>query len=277
MKVKCTFFGQCVSRDYKSTQCVCPICEISDKYAPICGDNGKTYANECWLRRDSCILQKPLTIAAYESCGIKEKYDILVALDSSRNVDQTSMGYMTDYIKALTQSFPISPDTTRFGIMQYTENDIRYVLKIEDGTSVKAISKALYGIRTLNGMKGIHQLPTYIQSNDIFNFANQRADAKRIVVVITTGLEQDSNAANTAFDTETRQAFKDIHSDTGADVITMVIGDEKFLPKANEIVSNKRDVLFMPSILGIPGSLGDLETLIGYKKGICYIFYLGNL
>jgi len=153
----------------------------------------------------------------------------------------------------------------------YADNNIRDVLSLKDGVSSEAINRALFTLRPLGGAKAVHQLPSYV-ANDVFNFENERPDAKRIVVVFTTGLEPNSVSVNEAFDSEATNAFKEIRTNAGADVITVVIGDEKFLPKANLISSSRRDVLFVPGIVGIPGFLGDLEQLIGYKKGSLFIF-----
>ena len=270
VRTKCYFFGQCISRNYKTTQCICPTCSTNDNYTPLCGDNGKTYANECWMRRDSCILQKALKPVAYKVCGVKENFDIVLAIDAARrHTDDALVDHVTAFLRAFVTSFQISRTATRFGILLYDADGATDILTLEQGVTAQSIENSLASIRSLGGKQGIHRLPNYLLSN-FFIPSNRRLNAKRILVVMTTGLDENT-AASEAFDKEAVNVFKDIRAKSDVDIITMVINEQAFRGRANVISTNKKDVLFMQSIMGLPGYLGDLEQIIGYKQGIIKI------
>ena len=247
------------------------MCSADDQYAPLCGDNGKTYANPCWMRRDSCILQKSLKPVTYKPCGVKKKFDIVFAIDASRRpMGDAIAGYVTKFVRAFARSFTISGTETRFGMVLYDTNGATDILRLEQGDSTQSIENALSAIRSLGGKQGVHMLPNYVLNN-IFTASNRRFGAKRILIVVTTGL--DGNAAATeVFDKEAVTVFNDIRVKSKADVITLVINDQPFRQRANVISGSKKDVLFMPSITGLPGYLGDLEQIVGFKQGRIFFF-----
>lgn len=45
--------------------------ECTTEYNPVCGSNGKTYANECVMKADSCDLDMMITIASKGPCEEK--------------------------------------------------------------------------------------------------------------------------------------------------------------------------------------------------------------
>ena len=65
----CEFYSKCVKGSDGKAECVCPVCDNKEKYSPVCGDNGKTYASQCELERDSCFKKSHIKIAKKEACG----------------------------------------------------------------------------------------------------------------------------------------------------------------------------------------------------------------
>ena len=229
------------------------------------------------MRRDSCILQKSLKPVTYKPCGVKEKFDIVFAIDASRRpMGDSITRHVTEFVRAFVQSFTISGTETRFGMVLYDANGATDILRLEQGVTSQSIENALAAIRSLGGRQGIHNLPNYVLNN-IFTASNRRYGAKRILVVVTTGLDGNT-AAGEVFDKEAVTVFNDIRVKSKADVITMVIKDQSFRSRANVMSNSKKDVLFMPGITGLPGHLGDLEQIIGFKQGkISPCYYLVNI
>ena len=68
-KKQCEFFGICVSKNDGTAECVCPLCD-KDNFKPICGDDGMTYANMCYLKKKACMSMKMIKAVRDEACGM---------------------------------------------------------------------------------------------------------------------------------------------------------------------------------------------------------------
>lgn len=68
----CGPYGECVSIEGVA-KCSCPRC--GTHLQPVCGGDGRTYANECKMREKSCEFtaadpdREPLTVLYNGSCG----------------------------------------------------------------------------------------------------------------------------------------------------------------------------------------------------------------
>ena len=60
----CHRYAQCFR-----SQCTCPEC--GNEYSPVCSTRGVSYANECRLKRASCLkgVEDDEEIAKAEACG----------------------------------------------------------------------------------------------------------------------------------------------------------------------------------------------------------------
>ncbi|XP_029445835.1 tomoregulin-1 isoform X3 [Rhinatrema bivittatum] len=62
----CKYGGMC-KEDSDGIKCACQF-QCHTNYIPVCGSNGDTYQNECFLRQAACKQQKDITVVARGPC-----------------------------------------------------------------------------------------------------------------------------------------------------------------------------------------------------------------
>ncbi|XP_051017885.1 tomoregulin-1 isoform X2 [Acomys russatus] len=65
-ETSCKYGGVC-REDGDGLKCACQF-QCHTNYIPVCGSNGDTYQNECFLRRAACKHQKDITVVARGPC-----------------------------------------------------------------------------------------------------------------------------------------------------------------------------------------------------------------
>lgn len=66
-KTSCNYHAKCIALSNGETECVCPMC--FKNYEPVCGSDGHSYANQCFMERNSCILKKHIEVIKQGVCG----------------------------------------------------------------------------------------------------------------------------------------------------------------------------------------------------------------
>nr|KAF6498228.1 transmembrane protein with EGF like and two follistatin like domains 2 [Rousettus aegyptiacus] len=63
----CKFDGECL-RIGDTVTCVCQF-KCNNDYVPVCGSNGESYQNECYLRQAACKHQSEILVVSEGSCA----------------------------------------------------------------------------------------------------------------------------------------------------------------------------------------------------------------
>lgn len=71
----CPFYGYCVASQ-TTAECKCDSACI-EIYAPVCGTDGKTYSNDCHMKRQACIDQKNITVSYKGECSKSNDLQLL--------------------------------------------------------------------------------------------------------------------------------------------------------------------------------------------------------
>lgn len=66
----CDYSGTCVVLSDRKAQCMCSVCSEDDKYKPVCGSDGRTYATRCHLNKESCEKKKEIKPVKTKPCGM---------------------------------------------------------------------------------------------------------------------------------------------------------------------------------------------------------------
>lgn len=242
-----------------TTKCVCPLCADETAYSPICGDNGKTYANACWMNRDSCLQQGHIKIAKPTACGVDGRVDILFAIDGSTGVSVDTFNKLKAFAKASAQSYTLSESKARIGLIAFS-NNVKQYLEFKNGITYKNFQNALQNAQPIGGPRNINAVLQYINAN-IFTTIRSTTSGQPFLVVFTTG-DNQSNDVDSRYPAAKALKSKQVR------IITVVIGEESFLNDAKKISSSAQDVIFVDDgITMVPEVLGDLEKHIGTSQG----------
>lgn len=65
--VVCDYGGSCIAKKDRTTECVCPACD--GDYKPVCGSDGQTYANPCFMKSKACSQRKTIMAVKDKPCG----------------------------------------------------------------------------------------------------------------------------------------------------------------------------------------------------------------
>jgi len=100
----------------------CDIACTAD-YSPVCGSDGKTYANKCILKAEACLQKKTITVTKAGKCLEGECFnpiDLVFAHDASGSVKKEGFQKIKDFTKDLVKGFKIGVNNTHVGVVVFS-------------------------------------------------------------------------------------------------------------------------------------------------------------
>eukprot|EP00794_Sanderia_malayensis_P014922 gene14922-16464_t len=198
-KKSCEYYGKCITRADNTAECVCPLCDATTKYNPVCGDDGMTYASECHLQATACTGRRDLKVAKKTACGVSGALDVVFALDGSSTVTAKTFERMKDFVKGSFKAYNISADGTRIGLMVYGK-EAGLALSLKDGTLKRVADQAVDGSGRVGGTRRMTNALEFAHKQ-LFSLAS-RPEAGRLLVLMTNGKndQADKDQLNKAVD-----------------------------------------------------------------------------
>ncbi|XP_046851485.1 collagen alpha-3(VI) chain-like [Xenia sp. Carnegie-2017] len=116
----CQHGADCIRQFDGTAKCVCRQ-SCSENYLPLCGSNGKTYINECTMKRESCLWKLEISLKHSGVCVPSIGTNLVIALDGSQNVKPEDFDKMKNSIKNMLKIMIVSQQDSRVGVVEYSD------------------------------------------------------------------------------------------------------------------------------------------------------------
>ena len=195
--------------------------------------------------------------------GVKEKTDIVFAIDSSSGVNGTMFRRMKKLVKATLGSFKISPSESRGAIVGFGYQP-QLANNLYEGTDARKIESTIDRLTRIGGTKEMNRVLRMIRTDIFGNPLNKASNSKRVVILLTTGKSISDSAG------ELERSALELRSQ-GVEVIPVVIGKEIDEKKLDAITGKSSNPVYVNDGKNLPLSLGPLEVKIREAGSMCYI------
>ena len=186
--------------------------------------------------------------------GVKERTDIVFAIDSSGGVNGTMFNRMKKLVKATLGSFKFSPTDSRGAIVGFGSQP-QLANNLYEGTDARTIESTIDRLNRIGGVKEMSRALRMIRTDIFGNPLNKVSHSKRVVILLTTGKNISDSAS------ELERAALELRSQ-GVEVIPVVIGKENDQKKLDAITGKSSNLVFVDDARRLPLTLGPLEAKI---------------
>ena len=196
--------------------------------------------------------------------GIKERTDIVFAIDSSSGVNDTMFRRMKKLVKATLGSFKFSPSDSRGAIVGFGSQP-QLASNLYEGTDARTIESTIDRLTRIGGIKGMSRALRMIRTDIFANPLNKVSNAKKVVMLFTTGKNISDSAG------ELEKTALELRSE-GVEVIPVVVGKGIDQKKLDAITGRSSNHVYVNDARNLPLSLGPLEVKVREAGGMCCIF-----
>ena len=197
--------------------------------------------------------------------GVTETADVIYLIDGSGAVDTTTFNKMKNLVDASFDFYNISKDATNIGLVQFGES-AEIVLRPKDGRSKWLVKKHASALSRPGGLRLINKALGLIRTDLIEKPGEVRRDGKKVIVLVTTGMNAPRGANYLAAEADNLRT-------RGVHTVVLSLGN---VANENELTTlADRDFVKVDSTDMLPQSFGLLERKIdeaGGKKLIKYLF-----
>lgn len=177
--------------------------------------------------------------------GIERRLDVVVASDSSINVDRDHFAKLQKFLKGIINAYDLSSEKTRVGLMTFGYEQ-RRDLRIEDGIYKAVLQQAIYDMKPVGGERNLAAALKFAEEN----MFDEARDVGRILILLTT-----SQASGRKRDDELKANLNTLMKQS-INLVTLAFGEEKGdeelrMIKENNTVVNVVDSLksLVPTVM----------------------------
>ena len=211
-------------------------------------------------RENSALVDRNL-LSTFLLSGIKEKTDMVFAIDSSSSVNDTMFGRMKKLVKATLRSFKISSSDSRGAIVGFGSQP-QLANNLYEGTDARTIELTVDRLTRIGGIKGLNRVLRMIRTDIFANPLNKVSNSKRVVILLTTG----NNISDSAGELE--KTALELRSQ-GVEVIPVVIGRDSGHKKLDAITGKSTTPVYIDDARNLPLAFGPLEAKIREAGSMC--------
>ena len=190
----------------------------------------------------------------------------MYAIDGSRRVNSNMFNKMRDFIQLSLQSYVISEPETHVGIIQYGDR-AEIMIKPKDGISVAALVSTIQKLSRIGGARRMNKALRLVNSEIYSNPRESRSDAKRILVLLTTGKNSGDGSG------ELPRVARELRSE-GVEIIPVVIGKDVDPTEIDAMSGEKGSSVSVEDANKLNEVIGQLEEKVNDAEGKGVQIYL---
>ncbi|XP_028394002.1 collagen alpha-5(VI) chain-like [Dendronephthya gigantea] len=269
--VDCEHGAKCSAQADDSTLCQCnEKCPTTSD--PVCGSNEVSYDNECEMKRDMCLKQKPISVKRKGSC--KLVVDLVIALDGSENLAEKGFDKIKDLVKAIIENQTISETETHIGVVEFSD-EAHVILPLNELFEPTAIHDKVQRIIPSGGKNRVTDEALRKSADNVFDAkSGGRPGASKVLIIVTDGKSTGKEPP--------KRAVKPV-KEKGVRVYVVNIGEDADKDELKDIVPTEKNIYHVKDSDKVPDIapklVEDIEKDIKKrlpKKLVDVIFVMGS-